>query len=138
MKHDGFEDIATRLAEVCGQETAIVAAYIFGSRARGTTHPSSDLDVAILVDEDRLNEFPLLSFAATLEKVVRGNVDVVVLNRGGELLKHQVRRSGILVFERNPHRRKQFEVLGRKKFEDFMYLHRRYTAAVLYRSTHGR
>ena len=94
--------------------------------------------MAILVDEDRLNEFPLLSFAATLEKVVRGNVDVVVLNRGGELLKHEVRRSGILVFERNHHRRKQFEVLGRKKFEDFMYLHRRYTAAVLYRSTHGR
>ena len=58
--------------------------------------------------------------------------DLVLLNRAGEVLKHQIRRCGRLIFERDSSKRKAFEISGRKLYEDFLYLHRNYVRMVLY------
>jgi len=60
------------------------------------------------------------------EKAMGCRVDVVVLNRAGEVIKYEVRRSGRLVFERSNEARKKFEIYSRKTYEDFLYLHKRY------------
>jgi len=44
----------------------IIAAYLFGSQATGRVHPGSDVDIAVLLDEDALPQTtgwggPLLS-----------------------------------------------------------------------------
>jgi hypothetical protein len=122
---DEMDDIIQRIRQVCEQEEGVVAAYLFGSAACGRMRRGSDIDVALLVRPELEDEFPFLSFAASLERVCGCEVDVVLLNRAGEILKHKVRQSGRLVFERDPRARKHFEVLGRKLFEDFLYLHRR-------------
>ena len=94
--------------------------------------------MALLLNEDRSSEFSLLSFISNLERVCRRRrVDVVVLNRAGELLKYEVRRSGRVIFERDPVKRKGFEISGRKRYEDFLYLHRRYAQSVLYGEERG-
>lgn len=56
----------------------------------------------------------------------------MILNAAGELLKHEVRKHGVLLHDPYPQRRKRFEIQGRKSFEDFLYLHKRYTPRVLY------
>ena len=79
-----------------------------------------------------------LRLTNALEDVLGGRmVDLTVLNRAGELLKHEVRRTGRLICDRYPDRRKAFEILGRKRFEDFFYLHRRYVRTVLCEDRHG-
>lgn len=122
------------IREQCKKEDAVLAAYLFGSTAVGWARAGSDIDVAVLLDEESLETFPVLEWAVRLEKACGRPVDLVILNRAGELLKYEVRRRGRLVFDRDPPRRKRFEVLGRKRFEDFLYLHRRYVSKVLYRS----
>jgi predicted nucleotidyltransferase len=122
-----------QLAAVCREHEVIIAAYLFGSHGKGSQRPSSDVDVAVLLDEKRGPTFSLLSFALMVERSIGCRADIVVLNRAGEVLKREVRRTGILVFDRAPSARKRFEVMGRKTYEDFLHLHRRYVRATLYK-----
>lgn len=120
------------IAALCRQEGAILAAYVFGSYGKGSPRPSSDLDVALLIQEQQADAFDVAGFVVELEKACATRVDAVVLNRAGEILKREVRRTGVLVFERDERARKHFEVMGRKTYEDFLHLHRRYVEATLY------
>ena len=133
-----LERIAPQVAALCHEQPAILAAYIFGSVARGNANDGSDVDVAVLLDQRKAAEFSLLSWMALLEERLECQVDVVVLNKANELLKYEVRRTGTLIFDRAPDQRKRFDILSRKAYEDFLYLHRRYVNAVLYgKKTHG-
>ena len=133
----GIQEISQKIPALCSQEPAIDAAYIFGSRVRGSTGTERDLDVALLLKAGGGSEFSLLSFMSSLERACQCRADVVILNHAGEILKHEVRRTGRLIFERDSERRKQFEVSGRKRYEDFLYLHRKYSEAVLYGKEHS-
>jgi len=113
------------------EDLAEVVSRCIGSR-KGKIHPSSDVDIALLVERAAADDFPLPSFVASLEPACGCPLDVVLLNRAGEVLKHQVRRHGKLLFERDPDKRKHFEIISRKLYEDFLYLHRKYVQTVLY------
>jgi uncharacterized protein len=112
---------------------AILSVYLFGSHSTGKAKPESDLDLAILLQPGQEDDFPVLELAVSLEKALGRRLDLVILNRAGELLKYEVRRHGRLLYDRDPGLRKQFEVRGRKSFEDFLYLHRRYISQALHR-----
>jgi len=129
-------ELEKRIAEFCRDHKRIVAAYLFGSAAAGHLKPDSDIDLALLLDGDP-SSFDLLSFICALERICNRRADVIVLNNAGEFIKYEVRRKGRLIYETDPAARKRFEILGRKRFEDYLFLHRRYAAAVLYGETHG-
>ena len=126
------------LVSICECEPAIAAAYIFGSYGKGKQTPSSDIDLAILLDETKKTHFSLLDFISSTEKKIEYELDVVVMNTASEVLKYEVRRYGRLIFERSSTYRKSFEVKGRKFYEDFLYLHKRYVKSVLYGDENGR
>jgi predicted nucleotidyltransferase len=130
-------DLLNRIIDLCSSESAVVAAYLFGSAASGRRRAKSDIDLAILVEEDAADTFPLLSFVTSMGKLCGCRVDVVILNRAGEILKHQVRKSGRLLFEREPRKRKTYEISGRKAYEDFLHLHRKHVRTVLYGGRNG-
>jgi len=129
------DTLTEAIREQCRQNKSIVAAYLFGSFTSEKMRPSSDIDVGIFVEPGYENDFPFLAFASSLEQRCNNRVDLILLNRAGELLKYQVRRYGHLIFESNSGIRKQFEVMGRKHYEDFLYLHTRYVKSVLYRDS---
>ena len=127
------DDLSEKIREQCLGEKAVVAAYIFGSYVAGKMKSGSDIDVAILVEPGHEDDFRVLDFAVVLERLCGYTVDLVLLNRAGELLKFHVRRYGKLIFERDSRIRKRFEVMGRKRYEDFLYLHSRYVSSVIYK-----
>lgn len=91
---------------------ALAAAWLFGSLARGEGRPSSDLDLAVLVDPaacaDASTQLAELSLA--LERYSpSGRVDVVVLGRQGPVFRHRVISEGVLVLDRAPALRHAFE-----------------------------
>lgn len=130
------EEIEKAVTSACAADSRIVAAWLFGSMACGSPTAGSDVDLAILLEPDA-EDFSLPAFMVSLEKALDRSVDGVVLNRAGELLKHEVRRSGRLLWDRSPARRIRFEVMGRKYFEDFRHIHNRYTRQVLYGGRDG-
>lgn len=127
-----LESLRTKIRECCKEFESVLAAYLFGSSARETTGPKSDLDLALLVEPEAAAEFPVLEFIASLERTCKRRVDLVLLNRAGEVLKFQIRRQGKLIFERDPGKRKCFEIRSRRSYEDFLHMHKRYVRAVLY------
>jgi predicted nucleotidyltransferase len=125
---------ATVITSVLTREPAVIAGYIFGSVAKGRAHAESDIDVAVLLKEDV--PFSQLEVMTLLEKKLELRVDLIVVNRATELLKHEIRKTGQLIFDRDSVRRKQFDIRSRKYFEDFLYLHKRYVNKVLYTNNH--
>ncbi len=77
----------------------VVAAYLFGSVARGTHGPGSDVDIAVLLERPppRTFEGLPLDLEARLEKVLGRPVQLVVLNDAPPDLVHRVLRDGRLL-----------------------------------------
>ena len=92
---------------------------MFGSVARGDATPTSDLDVAVLLERPplTLSEFPS-DLADALERETGRRADVVVVNRAPADLIHRVLRDGVLVVDRDRSKRIRFEVAARNRFFD--------------------
>ena len=114
------------IISVCKNRREIIAAYLFGSRAGGEGKKTSDVDIALLLDDREANNLQYLEFKVTLERVLNKNVDLIILNQAGEILKHQIRKYGKMIYESNPKMRKQWEILSRKLYQGFLYLHNIY------------
>lgn len=126
----------SQIAHYCEQNEDLVALYLFGSRAGKDYTAQSDVDLAVLLKSEK-SSFDLLGFIITMERMLNLPVDAVVLNRAGEVLKFQVRSHGVLLYESDTMIRKQFEIMGRKCYEDFQYHHRRYIRRALYGGLSG-
>lgn len=107
--------IVARLGRVEG----LVAAYLFGSQARGTANVSSDVDVALLLEKspETLDDLHL-DVAADLAEQLGLPFDVVVLNRASGDLIHRVLRDGELLVENDRSARIRFEVRARNDYFD--------------------
>ena len=115
------------LVENAGRE-GIAAAYLFGSMARGTAGPASDVDVGILYSEEppRTLKGLGLGLEGEMEKFLQRPVQVVVLNRAPVDLIIRVLRDGRLLLDRERSKRVQFEVRARNEFWDLEPILRRY------------
>jgi predicted nucleotidyltransferase len=106
----------------------VVAAWLFGSVARGTARHDSDIDVAILFAEappSTLEGLPL-DIEDELGRQFGRPVQVVVMNEAPVDLVHRVIRDGILVCERDRNARVRFEVRSRNEYFDLLPYLRRY------------
>ena len=116
-----FTNLGRQVCDYFAQHSEILAAYIFGSQAKGRGSKLSDVDIAVLLREgiDPIQQFKLrLQFMVDLEGIYRRWVDVVILNQAKPLLQHQVLKYGRLLYESERERRIQFEVMARKVYFD--------------------
>ena len=109
----------------------LIAAYVFGSVARRTGRPSSDVDIAVLFavpPAPTLAGLPLKT-EAELEQLLGRAVQIVVLNGAPVDLIHRVLRDGDLVYESERAARVAFEVAARREYLDLLPVLRRYRQA---------
>ena len=99
----------------------VVLAYLFGSEAKGTTHPESDIDIAVLLS----NQVPEAEYG---QRVVdlnteligifqRDAIDVALLNTAPPLLAFQVVRHGVVIYDPH-HRYVSFYIDTFNRYED--------------------
>ena len=115
------------------QPAGIVAAYLFGSVARGTAGARSDVDVAVLYEAAppaTIEGLPL-DLENAIHQVVARPVQVIVLNTAPVSLVHRVLRDGVLVLDRAPSTRIRFEVRARNEFFDLQPILARYRRRAL-------
>lgn len=106
---------------LAGAPEALVCAYLFGSRSRGTARASSDVDLAVLLRRRDASADPLgLRLGGELERTIGSGVDLVVLNNAPPDLVHRVLRDGIIVLDRDPSARVRFEVAARNAYFDLV------------------
>jgi predicted nucleotidyltransferase len=126
MEHTGLEGTMHAVVETAPDE--VLAVYLYGSRARGTASPESDVDLGVLL---RSAPPPSLhgvarDLEAAVERAVKVPVEVVVLNSAPADLVHRVLRDGVLLLERDRAARIRFEVQSRNEYFDLAPLRRLY------------
>jgi uncharacterized protein len=91
-------DLVAGLREFLAELPQVKFAYLFGSHARGSAGPLSDVDIAVYLD-GRLNEFDYrLTLIESLARKVRSDdLDVIALNSAPVLLAFDVIRDGIVL-----------------------------------------
>jgi predicted nucleotidyltransferase len=123
------------MARYFAARSEVVAAYLFGSVAKGTARPQSDVDVAVLFDA-RLDPFErtdrYLSMLGALSDFVRGELDVQTLNQASPFFCSQVVKYGRVIYERTRAERIAFEVRTMAHFADTKPM-RDFFTQVLYR-----
>ncbi len=124
-----FESVRRGLQD----DPAVVAAWVFGSVARGEARDGSDVDIALLLTSPRPHGLDpdAARLTGLLEKQIHLPVDLVVVNHAGADLVHRVMRDGELVIDADPRQRVAFEVRLRNEYFDLKPYLDEYRAAAL-------
>lgn len=105
----------------------IVFAYLYGSFARDETHKRSDIDLGIFLKKGFVkNIFYEVDLALEIEKIIKRNVEVVVLENKSLRFLNQVLRYGKLIFSRDETERVRFETFVTRRYIDFKPYYREY------------
>ena len=108
--------------------SSLAAVYLFGSFARGSAGPRSDVDVAVLYLREpppTLAGLPL-GVEASLEARLGRPVQVIALNTAPPDLVHRVLRDGRLLLDLDRSARIRFEVRSRNEYFDLEPVRRCY------------
>jgi uncharacterized protein len=138
----GIEEQLEALVAYLSEQPDVVLVYLFGSHARGQARERSDLDIALLLDEQERDALELLErrldVCARAQEIVGVPVDVVLLNRASLLLQGEVLREGKLLYEVDRAARVEYEVRARTLWFDFQPRLRVHQEALLQRAREGR
>jgi hypothetical protein len=131
MKHSGRAGqgigIRQKLNQVASSVfagTPVLFAYLYGSFAKGATHPFSDLDVGVFVEglDTRACLNLELSLALRIDESLDHMVqsEVRVINHLPLVVKGRILTDGVLIYSRAEHPRIEFETRTRKLYFDFL------------------
>lgn len=136
-----LEGIKDKLAPYFAQRGEVLLAYLFGSAAQGRTNKLSDIDIALLVDEEKFKRIDVqepYGYKATVIADLMAllntcEIDLVLLHEATPLLANEVISDGYLLFSRDEELRIAFEASVKHRYVDTkplreikrMYLYRR-------------
>jgi len=110
-----IERLSRGLAGVDG----LLAAYLFGSQARGVARPTSDLDVAVLFSHAPEGELVAAALDKCQDALLRDDVDLIVLNGASPIMAFES-LSGQRILTNSPNEVAAFESLVAREYEDEM------------------
>ena len=121
QKNPKLNNVMQTIEDALQKEQGVLFCYLFGSFARGNAIPKSDVDVALYLSGEKQQDFfqMRLSLIEKLTRALGKEVDVVVLNTAFPFLKYAVLKEGILVFERDPRTRIEFELRALNEYFDY-------------------
>lgn len=131
--------LTTKLRARLISEPDVLVAYLFGSHARDSAGPLSDVDVAVLLDE-RSDHFRrrIEITGAVAEVTGDGNADVIVLNATPVALGYRVLRDGNLILSRDERARVRFFVHTVGRYLDMAPMRRVLSDGTRHRLAEGR
>ncbi len=126
-----------RAAASLDQQFGLEVLWLYGSAAKGTDRPGSDLDLGALFTR-RPTGYELFKAAIAVGEILGPPVDLVDLDRAGPILGMQVLRYGRLLVDAVPRRRHGFFCRTVSLYEDLKILRRPAEKAMYERMSHGR
>lgn len=117
------------------QDLPVLLAYLHGSAARGEATPSSDVDIALVCDEEtspgqRLRL--MLDLSAELSRQAGiAEADVRVINDAPLVFRGRIACEGVLLYARDKAQQIEFETNTRDEYFDYLPFHRRLQDAFL-------
>jgi len=124
-------ELLDRLKDRMAAWPELKLAVLFGSTARGQARPKSDVDLGILLDPYSAQ----LRFRveADLGRAAGRPVDVVLLDDAPPLLRFEIAREGVLLFQREDHLWTDFKTRAMVDWWDWAPTHRMIAVGVVRR-----
>lgn len=91
------------------QKYGIKLLYVFGSYAKGSNNKNSDIDIAVLVDDNYKPMYKLNMIGDLTSIFKRDDIDLVILNGANPVLRHQVIKYGKIIYEESLEEKVIFE-----------------------------
>jgi predicted nucleotidyltransferase len=133
-----IEGLAAVAARLLAADPRIIAAYLYGSAARG--EPASDLDIALLTREESVDVGDLERIAARLQAEAAPSgpdIDVRFLAGTAPRFRANVIREGRLLYDGDPEARIRFEAQSLGEWLDFKPVWERMRRRMFDRWSHG-
>ena len=104
----------------------IIAVYLFGSLIKGARFEESDIDIALLLDDETISPDDYFDYRLNIVDIfapVFGTevLDAVILNEASTLLRFEIIKNGKLIFCRNDALRSAAEVKIMEEYYDTQY-----------------
>jgi predicted nucleotidyltransferase len=96
------------------EKLAPVFIWLFGSGAKGTLNPESDIDLAFFSDA-RLDSYQIFMIAQELAGLIGREVDLIDLHKASTVMKAQIVGKGRLIYEQDPPKRMNFSMVAFKE-----------------------
>ncbi len=91
------------------QKYGIKLLYVFGSYAKGSNNKNSDIDIAVLVNDNYKPMYKLYMIGDLTSIFKRDDIDLVILNGANPVLRHQVIKYGKIIYEESLEEKVIFE-----------------------------
>jgi len=109
-----------RLPQIFSEYPEVVAAYFFGSFAKGGVKPLSDIDIAYLLDPQPLDDYldkDLELQVALTRTLGTDEVDCYLLNKAPLPFQHEVIQTGRMIYCRDPSAKERYENEVKQAYE---------------------
>lgn len=104
------------------QKYGVSLAYLFGSSARRTEGPLSDIDIAVLFSQELKRDQYAKAQVSLMAELIgffhKDDVEVAVLNTAPPLLRYEVYQDGVLIYSSSEEARVDFEVKALRDYCD--------------------
>ena len=117
------EDPCRTIISFARRYVNIVAIYVFGSIVTAKDRSRSDIDVAIMV-RSPMKGTERVQLETSLSNLLKRDVDLIIFGEASPLLQHQILKSGLLVYERDPKGRVRQEVAARCEYLGTTFLYK--------------
>ena len=99
----------------------IASVYLFGSFASGKYTKTSDIDIGILFEHKFIESAELLKekYMSELGRILRKDIDVIVMNTAGEVILNQIYKKGKSILKKNKKFEKAFRIKAFMFYVDF-------------------
>ena len=111
-----------KIANALKKYKNISFAILFGSQARMSQHPASDIDIAIYFDEKPGYEeiINIISDIAEVLQISEDKIDITILNHEISLeLRYKIFRDGVIIFSRDMDKLRRFRNLSLSLYLDY-------------------
>ena len=118
------------LAPVFEKHHQVIAAYLFGSHAKGTAGPLSDVDIAYLLDENvksrKMEEVGNILYASITACLRTDEISFVCLNEAPVSVRYAVVSSGKVIYCADEAKRIEFEESTMHMYIDTRHIREEY------------
>jgi hypothetical protein len=113
-------DLLTDAEEYLESHPRVVFAYLFGSLAKRSPLPLSDVDIAVFLTDTLYGTDDKLDILGKLMDILQTDeIDLVILNTAGLPLAMNVLKCKKIIVDKDPFARHIFESLAMRKYFDF-------------------
>ncbi|MFH1771461.1 MAG: nucleotidyltransferase domain-containing protein [Candidatus Omnitrophota bacterium] len=121
MAKHNREEIGEKINAVC-RDSGVVFAYLFGSQAKGSTGPLSDIDIALYIgglDRKEYSGKKLELLGRLNDALKTDEIDLVLLNNASPFLAQRILRDGKLIYCADEKLRLDYEQITILKYLDW-------------------